>query len=566
MPSFLALGEDIAGYRLESFVGRGGMAVVYRALDLRLGRHVALKVLAPELAENEMFRQRFTRESKLAAAIDHPNIIPIFEAGEASDLLYIVMRYVDGMDLKALLEREGQLEPTHAVDLFVQVAGALDAAHARGLVHRDVKPGNILVESGHGAEHADHVYLTDFGVTKNFGVSKNSLSITDLTTVGHFVGTIDYVAPEQISSKPVDGRADIYALGCLMFQSLAGALPFERDDDAAMLWAHLIEPVPPLTSYRPELPVAVNDVFYRAMAKSPDDRYPTCRAVVAALRTELASWHAAGSGPPLTLDRPASGAAPAEVVRSAEPVSPVRPAAERAGSPPEPAEQGTAGGKAAAKPGGGIFGPARRRRLLLLAALAVPLLLVAGVVLSRVTGGTRFARFAGTDQSLAITLERPASWHPEAEPSISVLLSPHDLSDLFNGLGWAQANPLLAKSPGSLVGVYAKRTDTGFDTADPAGLRQSVATSLRLYGNATITGEDPRVAVDGRWVPRFDGVLSDPQGSGRLQFSYYVVRVSAAQQVILHVMTFGAPGTFQRNRSVFDRVINSLDVDRLATS
>ena len=547
MSTFLALGEDIAGYRVESFIGRGGMAVVYRALDLRLGRQVALKVLAPELAENEMFRQRFTRESKLAAAIDHPNIIPIYEAGEASSLLYIVMRYVNGMDLKALLEREGRLEPAYAVDLFVQVAGALDAAHARGLVHRDVKPGNILVESGHGGEHADHVYLTDFGVTKNFGVNKNSLSRADLTAVGHFVGTIDYVAPEQISSKPTDGRADIYALGCLMFQSLAGALPFQRDDDAALLFAHLIEPVPPLTSYRPDLPVGVNDVFYRAMAKSPEDRYPTCRAVVAALRTELTGWHPRATGP---APGPPRQAVPSAAERAArEPVSPSSAASE---SPVQFARRTL------------LSRPPRRTAMV---AAAVVGLLLAGLAVVRVINRSDFVRFTGTAQSLPITLDRPSGWQPESQQSLSLILSPHRVGDLFNGLGWSQVSPLLAKSPGSVVGVYAKRTDSvSFDTRE-TGLQGVISQSLQFYGNATITSVDPRVAVDDRWVPRFDGVMVDPKGaSSRLRFSYYVVPVTPDQQVTLHVIAFGAPDEFENNRSTFDHVVTSLDVDRLASS
>jgi serine/threonine protein kinase len=274
----ISVGTEIAGYRIESVIGRGGMAVVYRAEDTRLGRKVALKLLAPVLAENEQFQQRFIRESRLAASLDHPNIVPIYEAGEADGHLFIAMRYVPGSDLKALLAKEGRLAPARLLRLFVQVGDALDAAHVLGLVHRDVKPGNILVtsvaeHSGHA--HPDHVYLTDFGLTKR----TTSLS-GSLTGTGHFLGTVDYVSPEQIQGAPVGPGTDIYALGCVLYECLTGQLPFHRDDDAAMLWAHLVEMPPPVTVARPDLPVPVNDVVARAMAKAPEDRYASCRELL----------------------------------------------------------------------------------------------------------------------------------------------------------------------------------------------------------------------------------------------------------------------------------------------
>ena len=184
------IGSELAGYRIETAIGRGGMGVVYRAEQIRLGRKVALKLLAPELAENAGFRARFEHESRLAAALDHPNIVPLYEAGEADGLLFISMRYVEGTDLRALLNRHGRLEPQRAIDVAAQVAGALDAAHARGLVHRDVKPGNILIAPGAAAGAPEHCYLTDFGLTKD------TSSPVELTATGTFVGTIDYIAPE----------------------------------------------------------------------------------------------------------------------------------------------------------------------------------------------------------------------------------------------------------------------------------------------------------------------------------------------------------------------------------
>ena len=231
------------------------MAVVYRAEDLRLGRTVAVKLLAPELARNDTFRQRFAHESRVAAAIDHPHIVPVFEAGETDGVLYIAMRYVQGRDLRALLDRDGPLSLETACRIALQVASALDAAHAHDLVHRDVKPGNILIAEGTDSDRPEHAYLTDFGLTKK------SLSLTGFTSVGQFVGTLDYVAPEQISGRPVDGRCDVYSLACVLFEMLTGAPPFRRDDDMALLWAHQYDPPPALTELRPDLPEAVDAVF-----------------------------------------------------------------------------------------------------------------------------------------------------------------------------------------------------------------------------------------------------------------------------------------------------------------
>ncbi|MET9348994.1 serine/threonine-protein kinase [Streptomyces termitum] len=276
------VGKEVAGYRVEAEIGRGGMAVVYRARDLRLDRTVALKLLAPELARNDTFRKRFAHESRVAASIDHPHIVPVFEAGETEGVLYIAMRYVAGRDLAALLAREGPLPPVTAGRIAAQVASALDAAHAHDLVHRDVKPGNVLVAEGTDREHPEHVYLTDFGLTKK------SLSLTGFTTVGEFVGTLDYVAPEQISGKPVDGRCDVYGLACVVFETLSGVPPFRRETDWAVLWAQQYDPPPPLAEFRPGLPGAADAVFARALAKTPEERYGTCLEFVAELRAALA--------------------------------------------------------------------------------------------------------------------------------------------------------------------------------------------------------------------------------------------------------------------------------------
>ncbi len=273
-----APGAQIAGYRLEEQIGSGGMAVVYRAHDLRLERRVALKILAPGLARDQAFRQRFLEESRAAAAVDHPNIITIFEAGEAHGVLFIAMRYVQGGDLRTLIDRAGTLSAVRVARIVAQLASALEAAHARGLVHRDVKPTNVLLDEAAGSDQRDHVYLSDFGL------SKQSLAAADLTSAGQFLGTVDYVAPEQIEGRPVDGRADLYALACATFEMLCGAPPFDRDQGLAVLWAQLSDPPPALTARRPDLPPAVDEVFVKALAKSPSDRYATCHDFAAALR------------------------------------------------------------------------------------------------------------------------------------------------------------------------------------------------------------------------------------------------------------------------------------------
>jgi serine/threonine protein kinase len=274
---------QIAGYRIEARLGRGGMGEVYRAVQLSLDRRVALKVLPPKLADDDVFRRRFLRESRIAASIDHPSIIPIYETGEDGGLLYIAMRYVDGMDLSTLLSREGRLAPARTLAIVAQVASALDAAHARGLVHRDVKPGNILLAAGPPGSDG-HCYLCDFGLIKEVDVQQ---ARSALTATGQFVGTIPYVAPEQIEGGDIDGRADVYSLGCVLFHCLTGSRPFERMNDVEVVFAHLREPPPPVSSRAPDLPPALDAIVARAMAKSRDDRWPTCTALVTAMQSEL---------------------------------------------------------------------------------------------------------------------------------------------------------------------------------------------------------------------------------------------------------------------------------------
>ena len=296
-------GSLLAGYRLEAQVGTGGMAVVFRARDERLGRLVALKVLAPVLTADSAFRRRFMAESRAAATVDDPHIIPVYEAGEANGVLFIAMRFVPGGDLRGVLDREGALAPARAAGFISPVASALDAAHAAGLVHRDVKPANILVDARAG--RPEHVYLSDFGV------SKGAMSSVSLTGAGQFLGTPDYSPPEQIQGLVVDGRTDQYALACVAYQLLAGAVPFERDQGMAVLLAHLSAPPPSLVSRRPDLPGAVDEVLARAMAKAPDRRYESCRDFAEALRETLGLAPYAPAGSATT-----SGHLPSEVTAS----------------------------------------------------------------------------------------------------------------------------------------------------------------------------------------------------------------------------------------------------------
>jgi hypothetical protein len=284
-------GIRVTGYRIEARVGRGGMGEVYRAEQLSLGRKVALKILRPDLAADDRFRRRFLRESRIAAAIDHPNVIPIYEAGEDDGLLYIAMRYVEGLDLNTLLEREGRLEPARIIAILSQVGQALDAAHARGLVHRDVKPANILLLQATGGT-GEHCYLCDFGLIKELDAE------VALTGTDQFVGSVPYVAPEQIEGRAIDGRTDVYSLGCVLFHCLSGSPPYRGETDVEVVFAHLGVPPPALSSRAPGLPPALDGVLARAMAKGKEDRYPTCSALMEAAAAQVAATRRAGGPRP----------------------------------------------------------------------------------------------------------------------------------------------------------------------------------------------------------------------------------------------------------------------------
>jgi serine/threonine protein kinase len=265
-------GEVIGSYRIEELLARGGMSWVYRATHTAMERPVALKVLATEFADDDVSRGRFMNEWRIAAGLKHPNILPVHDAGEVSGHLYLAMQFVPGGDLGHKIIREGAVPPTQAIAILEQMAAALDAAHAAGLVHRDFKPGNVLLDG-------DHALLTDFGL------SKVLRSTNRLTAPGRMVGTAAYLSPEQIRGEQVTGRTDVYALGCVIYEMLTASTPFEAESDFVLMYAHLERPAPRMSERRPSLPVAADDVVGRAMDKDADARYDSAGAAVAALKT-----------------------------------------------------------------------------------------------------------------------------------------------------------------------------------------------------------------------------------------------------------------------------------------
>jgi serine/threonine protein kinase len=365
--SELAAGDEFAGYRIEGRLGRGGMGLLYLAVEPGLERRVALKLIAPEAAAEEVFARRFAEESRIAASIEHPNVVPIYRAGEQDGVPWIAMRYVAGSDLARKIEREGRLAPGDAVRLISQVGNGLDAIHAAGLVHRDVKPANVLVSAEHGTEHA---YITDFGVARNVATRSG------LTQTGRFVGTIDYVAPEQISGGRVDARADVYALGCLLYKALTGEVPFPREAEAARLYAHLNDPPPAPSTLAGEVPMALDDVVARAMEKEPGDRYPSAGDLGRAAEAALA-----GTTVPIPERTVATGAAATVESETPPPLPPTRasepvPTEVREPTPSEPTAVVRSDG------GGGSRGGGRRPFLLGAGALALVAAVVVAIVLA----------------------------------------------------------------------------------------------------------------------------------------------------------------------------------------
>jgi serine/threonine protein kinase len=386
--SQLETGTVVAGYRIDGLISRGGMGMVYRATNLTLNRGYALKVIAPELADDDEFRLRFQREIRIAASLDHPNVVPIHYAGEHEGMLFLAMDYVDGTDLRNLITRDGALVPTRAVAILAQVTSALDAAHHNGLVHRDVKPANILICTKDGDEHA---FLTDFGLAKRFD------NATAVTMKGAVVGTVDYMPPEQITGDPTDARTDIYALGCVFFQMLTGKVPYQRDNSVATLFAHVYDAPPSLVGPAAAAHATLGPVIAKAMAKSAAERYLSAgdfaRDAAAALQgsrytgpqTMVATGEArpeddAGEPTAQSAQRTleAMQAAVAEAGTPAGTGSQSHPAPPRRTEPSAPAER-----ESSSPPRGA---PAWKRRWPVLAGLAV--LAVAVIVIAVVVSGS----------------------------------------------------------------------------------------------------------------------------------------------------------------------------------
>jgi serine/threonine protein kinase/N-acetylneuraminic acid mutarotase len=535
-------GSEFAGYRIEGIVARGGMGVVYKASDLDLDRTVALKIIAPEHTQNPDAVTRFKNEARLAASLEHPNIVPIHRGGEYHGVLYLAMRFVPGTNVRELVDK-GQLSLDQIQRITAAVAAALDAAHERGLVHRDVKPANILI-SGEGDK--EHVYLTDFGLTKRLG------SAGSLTRTGAWVGTPDYVAPEQIQAAPVDGRADIYSLGCVLYEMLTSTVAYPKDNDMAKLWAHVTDPPPSPSLKRPDLVKEFDDVVARATAKDPRERYDRAADFAAAVDRAAAVQRAQSQGidPQLTAvaPPPPPAAPPPSAPPPAAPGPPVDPATEHdlfiAGpsqpappspqppsaqppaspppyaqppSPPPPAPFEPA---AAAPPGappfeptGGPPGapPARPRRnprlLVGLGVLAV-VAVVAAVVLAMGGGDDDGGGTADVGPVVATKLPADLAWRPVANPPFQRQYAASTAVDgklwVFGGIG--------LKSSSTTSKLYDPASDSWTTGPGlPVPLHHMMAVTYKgeavviggfIPGEELTSGQSDKVYAlrDGAWV------------------------------------------------------------------
>ncbi|MEU5863968.1 protein kinase [Nonomuraea sp. NPDC047529] len=523
------IGQEVAGYYIEDIVGKGGMAVVYLALDPRLSRRVALKILNPVLSVDDRFRQRFILESRTVASIEHPNIIPIYEANaDADGVLYIAMRYVDGLDLRRLIYDRGPLPIAQANQIFAQTAAALDAAHAHDLIHRDVKPANILLAG-------DHVYLTDFGITKHRS------SISGLTQTDQFIGTPRYMSPEQINKEHIDGRCDQYALACVVYEALSARLPFQRENDIALLWAHLAEQPVPLTQLRPELPPQVDTVMSRALAKAPEERYATCSEFVTALRDAISGQdaepggrHPSGPHPvPHAAPVPGPVQGPATGPRTGPQVAPQTGSRLSPYAVPQtgPHGLGQPSGPHAANPHSAApthpTAPARRPGRLpivavtLVAAVAA-LALVAMIIFNH--RGDTWSRYAAS-AAAPLAFDYPGDWTARTHQDLFAVASPHatEFESLFvagPGADWSAVSQIVADDPDSAVGVYVQVSDT----LDAGGDSEQMKSKMdNLLPGQVDLGKPVQDQAGDSPATRFDGALHDPASGTRLGFVSYVI-------------------------------------------
>lgn len=491
------IGQEVAGYYIEDVIGKGGMAVVYLALDPRLSRRVALKILNPILAVDDRFRQRFILESRTVASIEHPNIIPIYEANsDEQGVLYISMRYVDGFDLRRFILDRGPMPVGQVNSVAAQVAAALDAAHAHDLIHRDVKPANILLAG-------DHVYLTDFGITKH------RTSISGLTQTDQFIGTPRYMSPEQINKEHIDGRADQYALGCVVYEALAGRMPFERDNDVALLWAHLAESPTPLSHLRPELPLEVDGVMMKALAKSPEQRYPTCTAFVGALRDAIS-----GEFAPTRPQQPVQPKAKAKTKAKArtQPKTQLR-------TPTEPKT---------VKPG-----KSGKLPLILTGVAATLAAIVLAVVLVLSNSGGGMVAYKPT-AAVPMTFEYPDAWTAKTHQDLFAVASPSatQFESLFVAGPGADWNEVNALEPADATGLYIQLADTFDPKADLQSMQETLNTMLP--GKVTFTSEPAEGLIAGRTATKFEGIIRNSANTGLLNVTGYLVDTPSRPALILY--------------------------------
>lgn len=558
----LETGTEVSRYRVEGLVARGGMGLVYRARDVRLDRPVALKVLSPELSDDDRFRERFVRESRLAAAVDHPNVIPVYEADDWDGLLFIAMRFVEGVDLHTVLATTGPMDPGVALPLLAQAAAALDAAHRLGLVHRDVKPGNFML-AGAAADRVPpgtHVYLTDFGLTKR------ATSVSGLTRTGQFLGSLHYVAPEQIRGEEVDARTDVYALACVAFEMLTGRPPFDMDGEAGLLWAHMSTPPPSLCAVRADLPGAVDAVVSRGMAKDPADRPATCAEFVAGLRSALVAAHDGAQ---------AVRAAPTQVVGSQEASTSPHPGAAHPSFPPGvpvgvspdaaqrreqtpvhppagwlPVASGPPPGGAPPW-GGGQPPPAGRagRRWWPWAVLALVVVLAAVAAIWRPWSGPSLV--AEDFVVVPFQADVPDDWETYTVTGdlAYAVLGARDWTGLSadDGTAVADAETALTDDPESLVHLYVDGSDNVY-TSDAKGLADQLQSG---FDNARMVAQGTR-QVDGRDAFAASGVV--PLGDGQLRV--YAVTLQDEPRLL---MVFIAPSElYDEWKPTFDAVVDSV--------
>jgi serine/threonine protein kinase len=479
----------IAGYRLEGIIGEGDMAVVRLAHDERLDRKVAVKILAPELARDAAFRVRLLHQVRAAAKIDHPHILPVYEAGDASGIVYVVMRYVRGGDARSLLSPLGPLPYARAWKVIAQVASALDTAHAYGVIHRNVKPANILFDASSevgertpgwaGGDRFDHVYLSDFGMYREW-------SLDEIITAAHSAGTLDYVAPEQIEGRALDGRADLYSLACAGFELLCGTAPFGQDQGLTVMYAQLYAPPPPATARRPDLPTAVDVVLATALAKNPADRYATCGQFAEELRTALglvpaesdnpARLRSQGHARPVAESRLASGDERPARQRDFEhePTQTPTPVQSGPGQPPSPEDQPAAGpGQVSRDSIGGPGAPyprqPRRRPGIITLALAVAAVAIAAAVAIGVALPDRST--PGTPAVSSPAVSSPAVSSPVLSPAATSAPSSSSAPTLASRQA-AAVNNLLSSSAAALKTLQGAVSEVSNCTNLSSAVRQ----------------------------------------------------------------------------------------------